>query len=129
MAWIFDEKSPIYAQIAHHIKLQIISGVIKSGQQLATVRELAEEAGVNPNTIQRAFTELEREGIVYSQRTSGRFVTDDLELIRQQRQELAETEILNFISKMKQIGLDNQSIINTVSTYLETSQVVKGESL
>lgn len=129
MAWIFDEKSPIYAQIAHHIKLQIISGVIKSGQQLATVRELAEEAGVNPNTIQRAFTELEREGIVYSQRTSGRFVTDDLELIRQQRQELAETEILNFISKMKQIGLGNQSIINTVSTYLETSQVVKGESL
>lgn len=129
MAWIFDEKSPIYAQIAHHIKLQIISGVIKSGQQLVTVRELAEEAGVNPNTIQRAFTELEREGIVYSQRTSGRFVTDDLELIRQQRQELAETEILNFISKMKQIGLDNQSIINTVSTYLETSQAVKGESL
>lgn len=122
MAWIFDEKSPIYAQIAHQIKLQIISGMIKSGQQLATVRELAEEAGVNPNTIQRAFTELEREGIVYSQRTSGRFVTDDLQLIQQQRQELAETEILNFISKMKQIGLDNQAIINEVATYLNTSQ-------
>ena len=60
MSWKFDEKSPIYVQIAQHIKMQIISQEIKSGDQLPTVRELAEEAGVNPNTMQRAFSELER---------------------------------------------------------------------
>ena len=64
MSWKFDEKSPIYVQIAQHIKMQIISQEIKSGDQLPTVRELAEEAGVNPNTMQRAFSELEREGMV-----------------------------------------------------------------
>lgn len=83
MSWNFDEKSPIYAQIAQHIKMQIVSQEIKSGDQLPTVREYAENAGVNPNTMQRAFTELEREGMVYSQRTAGRYVTDDQELISQ----------------------------------------------
>ena len=118
MAWIFDEKSPIYAQIAHHIKLQIISGQIKSSQQLLTVRELAEEAGVNPNTIQRAYTELEREGMVYSQRTAGRFVTDNDDLIREERHTLAQYEVNTFITKMKQIGYSNDDILSDVSTYL-----------
>ena len=65
MSWKFDEKSPIYVQIAQHIKMQIISQEIKSGDQLPTVRELAEEAGVNPNTMQRAFrTRTRRHGLL-----------------------------------------------------------------
>ncbi|HGI2105594.1 TPA: GntR family transcriptional regulator [Streptococcus agalactiae] len=104
MAWEFNEKSPIYSQIAEHIKMQIVSQEIKSGDQLLTVRELAQEAGVNPNTMQRAFTELEREGMVFSQRTSGRFVTEDNLLIGKIRQQVAKAELATFVNNMKKIG-------------------------
>lgn len=119
MSWKFDEKSPIYAQIAQHVKMQIISQEIKSGEQLPTVRELAEIAGVNPNTMQRAFSELEGEGMVYSQRTSGRFVTDDTELIAQKRKEVAELELRNFVDNMAKIGFDTQAIPSILETYLK----------
>ncbi|HGD4684414.1 TPA: GntR family transcriptional regulator [Streptococcus agalactiae] len=104
MAWEFNEKSPIYSQIAEHIKMQIVSQEIKSGDQLPTVRELAQEAGVNPNTMQRAFTELEREGMVFSQRTSGRFVTEDNLLIGKIRQQVSKAELATFVNNMKKIG-------------------------
>ena len=104
MAWEFNEKSPIYSQIAEHIKMQIVSQEIKSGDQLPTVRELAQEAGVNPNTMQRAFTELEREGMVFSQHTSGRFVTEDNLLIGKIRQQVAKAELATFVNNMKKIG-------------------------
>lgn len=104
MAWEFNEKSPIYSQIAEHIKMQIVSQEIKSGDQLPTVRELAQEAGVNPNTMQRAFTELEREGMVFSQRTSGRFITEDNLLIGKIRQQVAKAELATFVNNMKKIG-------------------------
>lgn len=104
MAWEFNKKSPIYSQIAEHIKMQIVSQEIKSGDQLPTVRELAQEAGVNPNTMQRAFTELEREGMVFSQRTSGRFVTEDNLLIGKIRQQVAKAELATFVNNMKKIG-------------------------
>ncbi|HGD5515623.1 TPA: GntR family transcriptional regulator [Streptococcus agalactiae] len=104
MAWEFNEKSPIYSQIAEHIKMQIVSQEIKSGDQLPTVRELAQNAGVNPNTMQRAFTELEREGMVFSQRTSGRFVTEDNLLIGKIRQQVAKAELATFVNNMKKIG-------------------------
>ncbi|MCC9843036.1 GntR family transcriptional regulator, partial [Streptococcus agalactiae] len=89
---------------AEHIKMQIVSQEIKSGDQLPTVRELAQEAGVNPNTMQRAFTELEREGMVFSQRTSGRFVTEDNLLIGKIRQQVAKAELATFVNNMKKIG-------------------------
>lgn len=119
MSWKFDEKSPIYAQIAQHVMLQIISQEIKSGDQLPTVREYAEIAGVNPNTMQRAFTELEREGMVYSQRTAGRFVTDNQELIARKRRELAINELKSFISNMIKMGFERSEIIPVLSTFLE----------
>lgn len=119
MAWKFDEKSPIYAQIAQHVKMQIISNHVKSGDQLPTVREYAEEAGVNPNTMQRAFTELEREGMVYSQRTSGRFVTEDTDLIAEKRLEVAQLELKNFVSNMQKIGFSTEDIIPEVTRFLK----------
>ncbi|MCC9744285.1 GntR family transcriptional regulator [Streptococcus agalactiae] len=115
MAWEFNEKSPIYSQIAEHIKMQIVSQEIKSGDQLPTVRELAQEAGVNPNTMQRAFTELEREGMVFSQRTSGRFVTEDNLLIGKIRQQVAKAELATFFNNMKKIGYKFDDI--TVALY------------
>lgn len=119
MAWKFDEKSPLYLQIAHHIKLQIISKDIRSGEQLPTVRDYAEIAGVNPNTMQRAFTELEREGMVYSQRTAGRFVTEDEELIKEKRQELAQSEFKAFIENVSKIGFKIPEIPQILDAYIK----------
>ena len=76
MAWKFNNESPIYLQIVEIIKTQIAQGVLKPGDQVPAVRELAVTAGVNPNTMQKALAELEREGVLYSQRTAGRFVAD-----------------------------------------------------
>src|SRR5699024_331044 len=119
MSWNFDEKSPIYIQIARHIKMKIISQEIKSGDQLPTVRELAEEAGVNPNTMQRAFSELEQEGMVFSKRTSGRFVTEDEKLIKQKRHELATEELQSFVQNMHHIGFDTSDIIAVLESYVK----------
>ena len=119
MSWNFDEKSPIYIQIAKHIKMKIISQEIKSGDQLPTVRELAEEAGVNPNTMQRAFSELEQEGMVFSKRTSGRFVTEDEKLIKQKRHELATEELQSFVQNMHHIGFDTSDIIAVIESYVK----------
>ncbi|KHD46757.1 GntR family transcriptional regulator [Streptococcus hongkongensis] len=118
MSWNFDEKSPIYAQIAQHIKMQIVSQEIRIGDQLPTVREYAEKAGVNPNTMQRAFTELEREGMVYSQRTAGRYVTDDQELISQKRRELAIKELESFVSNMTKMGFARNEILPVLETFI-----------
>ncbi|MFA9492901.1 GntR family transcriptional regulator [Streptococcus sp. E17BB] len=122
MVWTFDERSPIYSQIVQEIKLQIVSYQIKSGEQLPTVRDFAEKAGVNPNTMQRAFTELEREGLVYTKRTSGRFVTDDQELIDQKRHELAANEIATFIKKMLTLGFSEKDIISEIKAYLKETK-------
>ncbi|WNZ89019.1 GntR family transcriptional regulator [Streptococcus iniae] len=119
MSWKFDEKSPIYAQIAQHIKMQIVSQEIKSGDQLPTVREFAEATGVNPNTMQRAFTELEREGMVYSQRTAGRYVTDDQELIATKRRELARNELQSFSHNMEKMGFNRLEIIPVLESFLK----------
>lgn len=119
MAWEFNEKSPIYSQIAEHIKMQIVSQEIKSGDQLPTVRELAQEAGVNPNTMQRAFTELEREGMVFSQRTSGRFVTEDNLLIGKIRQQVAKAELATFVNNMKKIGYKLDEITVALDLFIK----------
>ena len=77
MKWQFSNDAPIYSQLIHQIQVGIVSGAFPPGQRLPSVRDLATEAGVNPNTMQRALAELERDGLVYSQRTAGRFVTED----------------------------------------------------
>lgn len=116
MAWNFDEKSPIYLQIANRVKLQIVSNEITTGSQLPTVRDLSEIAGVNPNTMQRAFASLEAEGMVFSNRTAGRYVTKDEDLIIQARQELAQSELTQFISNMKKMGFSNEEIVTEVAS-------------
>ena len=119
MAWTFDEKSPIYLQIAYRVKLKIASKELSIGQQLLPVRELAQEAGVNPNTVQRAFQELEKEGLVYSARTSGRFVTEDEKLIDQKRHEIAQNLIKNFVTEMMTIGFSSPKIKSIITDYIE----------
>ena len=119
MAWTFDEKSPIYLQIAYRVKLKIASKELSMGQQLLPVREFAQEAGVNPNTVQRAFQELEKEGLVYSACTSGRFVTEDEKLIDQKRHEIAQSLMKNFVTEMTAIGFNSPEIKAIITDYIE----------
>ena len=81
MAWNLNSERPIYSQLMERITFDIISGIYPPGSQLPSVRALAQDAGVNPNTMQKAMAELERTGLIYSQRTSGRFITEDLGMI------------------------------------------------
>ncbi len=119
MSWTFDNKKPIYLQIMEKIKLQIVSHTLEPNQQLPTVRELASEAGVNPNTIQRALSDLEREGFVYSKRTTGRFVTEDKELIAQSRKQLSEEELEHFVSSMTHFGYEKVELPGVVGDYIK----------
>ena len=119
MSWKFDEKSPIYVQIAQHIKMQIISQEIKSGDQLPTVRELAEEAGVNPNTMQKALSDFESTGLVHSERTSGRFITNDDNLIKELRKSLVDVQIEEFFKNMGKLGFTGKEIIQLVEQHVE----------
>ena len=119
MSWIFDKKKPIYLQIMERIKLQSVSHTLEPNQQLPTVREFAAEAGVNPNTIQRALSELEREGFVYSKRTTGRFVTENQELIAQSRRQLSEEELEHFISSMTHFGYEKEELPGVVADHIK----------
>lgn len=111
MAWEFKDQRPIYIQLIEQIKLKIISGEFKPGQKFPTVRELAEEASVNPNTIQKALAELERTGFLYSQRTSGRFITEDVDMIKSIKLDIAKDQAFNFLKSMNSLGLSTKEII------------------
>ncbi len=112
----FNNNSPIYIQIMDEIKLQIISGFYQPGTKISSVRDLAEKFGVNPNTMQRALSELEREGFLYTERTNGRFITMDEKLIMNSREMIAEEELERFLSYMKKIGYSKQEIIHKIET-------------
>lgn len=111
MAWILNSDRPIYAQLVETIQMQIVSGFYPPGGKLPSVRELAAEAAVNPNTMQKAFVELERSGLIITQRTNGRNVTEDIEMINQIRNSLAAEHLELFIQKMKELGYEKKDIV------------------
>lgn len=106
MAWQFEDDRPIYTQLLEQIRMYIISGVYPSGSKLPSVRDLATEASVNPNTMQKALSELERSGLIYSQRTSGRYVTEDATMIQKLKQDIAKEKIKEFFALMQQLGFE-----------------------
>lgn len=110
MPWNLDSSRPIYLQIIERVQMDIITGRYQPGDKLPSVRDLAQEAAVNPNTMQKALSELERSGLIYSQRTSGRFITEDKELIHQMKKELAAAEVSAFVAHMKQLGITPEEI-------------------
>ncbi|MDF9867035.1 GntR family transcriptional regulator [Bacilli bacterium PM5-3] len=110
MTWSFDNDRPIYLQIMDELIIKIISKEYPAGTQLPPVRELAAQIKVNPNTLQRSFAELENLNIIHTQRTNGRFVTDDEKLLNDLRNNLANTNINNFFSQMEQLGFSNKEI-------------------
>lgn len=111
MAWILNSDRPIYAQILEVIQLRIITGQYGPGEKIPSVRELATEAGVNPNTMQKALSELERSELVVTQRTSGRTVTEDMNMIKETRQMLAREQVRAFVQKMKELGFNKEELI------------------
>ncbi len=112
MKWSFSSDAPIYAQLIAQIKVGIVSGGFPPGERLPSVRDLATEAGVNPNTMQRALTELERDGLVYSQRTAGRFVTEDKAMIEAAKRGLAEGHIRAFLQAMDHLGYQREEVLD-----------------
>ena len=116
MEWRIDTSAPIYSQLVEQIKLGIVSGGYAPGERLPSVRDMATEAGVNPNTMQRAMMEMEREELVYSQRTAGRFVTEDGERIRRLRESLARNQVKDFLEGMYQLGFQLGEIVTFVQT-------------
>ena len=119
MEWNIRADLPIYAQLIFQIKLAIVSGEYLPGERLASVRELAMDAGVNPNTMQRALQELEREGMVYTQRTSGRFVTEDTKVIESAKKHLAEDRIKDFLEQMGRLGYPKEEILSLLKASIE----------
>ena len=125
MPWEFREDAPIYTQLIAQIQQRIVGGLLGPGARLPSVRDLAAEAGVNPNTMQRALTELEREGIVHSQRTAGRFVTEDAERIRQLREVWARQRVKDFLEGMFQLGFRRAEILALITQ--EADENAEGE--
>ena len=111
MNYFFDNERPIYVQLVEKLRIEIVSGKLKSGERIPSVRELALIARVNPNTMQKALAELENEGLIYTERTNGKFVTDNNELIDKIKMELAEEKVNNYIKDMKNIGITYEEAI------------------
>lgn len=111
MDYIFDNERPIYVQLVEKLRIEIVSGKSQSGERIPSVRELALTARVNPNTMQKALAELESEGLIYTERTNGKFVTDNKELIEKIKRELAVEKVNNYIKDMKNIGITYEQSI------------------
>lgn len=116
----FDSSRPIYAQLVERLKARILAGTYQSGGHLDSVRDLAAAAGVNPNTMQRALAQLEAEGLVRTERTSGRFVTEDTDLIEQLRASAARNIAADFLEKMRSIGYTPQQAAELLRGWNET---------
>lgn len=106
MNYIFDNERPIYIQLVDFIRIDIISGKLEKGQKLPSIRELALMLKVNPNTMQRALMELENEKLIYTERTNGKYVTDDEVLLEKLKRELAFEKVKDYLCGMKSLGMD-----------------------
>lgn len=119
MSWDLTSDRPIYTQIIEQMELKICSGVYPLGSKLPSVRDLAQEASVNPNTMQRALAKLEEHGLLCTIRTSGKFVTDDSNMIKQTKSKLAQEQVQEFLSKMVELGFEQKEILSIITTMLE----------
>ena len=109
MVFEFNNEQPIYIQLVEQLKIKIISGKLRSGERLPSVRELALMTKVNPNTMQKALAELEETGLIYTERTNGKFVTTDTLLIEKIKQEYAKALTEKYIKNMSDIGIDRKT--------------------
>ena len=119
MNFKFDNNIPIYIQLVEQLKIYIISGKILPGDRLPSVRDLAIDTKVNPNTMQKALTELEEQKLIYTERTNGKYITEDKELIEKIRKEYADELTKKYLSNMESIGINKQQSIKYLKEYEE----------
>lgn len=110
MNFEFDNDKPIYKQLLEQFKIAIVTNYYKSGDKLPSVRDLAIQLCINPNTIQRALQELEKEHLIFTKRTAGKFVTEDSSIIQQVRVEIAIEKIDRFVADMKKLHLTQDEV-------------------
>lgn len=122
MSWELKSDRPIYSQLVEQIQLMVVSGIFPAGAKLPSVRELAADASVNPNTMQRALSQLESDGLLYTQRTSGRFVTEDVQKIMNIKNNLAVNFIHQLMNKMTQLGYDRQQTLSLLNQYMKEEE-------
>jgi DNA-binding transcriptional regulator YhcF (GntR family) len=119
LRWQFNNQRPIYAQLIEQIQFGVVTGEYPKGSNLPSVRALALEAEVNPNTMQKALSELETQGLLYTRRTAGRFVTEDEEVVRKLREQLAEKTIRAFFQGMERLGISQEEAAGMLETAKE----------
>lgn len=122
MPEIFDPNTPIYIQVMELIKKEIVSGKLVPGDRIDSVRDLAIHYGVNPNTIQRSLSELEREGLLKSERTVGRFICDDSQRIDSLREDMSTNCVSKFVEEMGTIGFSQQETIDKLTFYVKEKE-------
>ena len=122
MAWNLQSDRPIYAQLVEQIQRMIVTGVFPAGSRLPSVRELAVEAAVNPNTMQRALAKLEEDGLLYTQRTSGRYVTEETNRIMQAKEAMAGELIRQFIENMEKLGHTREQAMELIKRQKEEEE-------
>ncbi len=110
MPWELKNDRPIYLQLIEQINFRIVSGTYKPGSKLPSVRDLAAEASVNPNTMQKALSDLERSGLIVTNRTSGRFITEDGSMIQKMKLDLAKEQLENFLEQLKKLGFSDDEV-------------------
>lgn len=110
----FDKNIPIYIQIEEQIKLDIITNKYKPGEKIKSVREFALELKINPNTINRALLELEEQGLIITQRTNGKYITENKKIIQKEKEKLINKKIDEFINDMKQLEIEKSKIIELI---------------
>ncbi|GKX29108.1 GntR family transcriptional regulator [Vallitalea longa] len=115
----FDNNVPVYIQILSYLKELVIKRQLKEGEKMPSVRELAKDLKVNPNTVQRAYRELESEGIIVSKRGMGSFVTSDSNSIINLRDEIAKDTVMNFANRMINMGFSKKEIMKIIDSYVE----------
>ena len=115
MAWEIKNDRPVYIQLVEELEMRILNGTYTMGTKLLSVRDLASEAQVNPNTMQKALSELEKKGLISSRRTSGNYITDDEKLISDLRTELASFEVGEFCGKIKKLGITKEETIELIN--------------
>ena len=119
MPWDFTSDRPIYLQLIEQIELMILSGDYSPGSRLPSVRDIAKEAAVNPNTMQRALTKLEEDGLIITHRTSGRYITEDEEMIKKTKNKHAQEQTAQFFANMQKLGFDKKELLLLITKMLE----------
>lgn len=119
MPWDLKPDRPIYTQLVEQIEMMILSGIYPPGSKLPSVRDMAKEAAVNPNTMQRALSKLEEDGLIITHRTSGRSITEDSDMIRKARIRIAQEQITEFLEKMQKLGFDQAELLSIITEMIK----------